>query len=399
MNIDNKVKELEAFFGDKTVLKGIFGTDDPTLKRAFGNPWDLDETELQEQRMDYVQKEKKPIEKPDTPKPYRPRKSTISSLREASISIQKQLNSHLRTVSPFPIHNDTTEHMHYKMYSVRGTGRKVLESLLSFSSQQLCAMEPSTKEEVIEASLFAIKQAVRKHRSSFFHKGFMFEDDFEENKLKYLLENGDEPIIVSEDDYKFLEEHYMTAMSKLIHRMFEEAYSSGRAGKLKFAGVDGDEFFEFMHACAKRFSYLNRSVFSSLSLHYKLDSVYVIDEKDIDFSSYHVLQCCPITEHLKELKMDNKGNSWLYDLNEVICIEPSRLFKLLTKENYVHFMHETMSYLKLSLGHNMNSFESFNENFVAALSKNIYKEDTPNFYERLFYHFEYYMEMKKQQTN
>lgn len=399
MNIDNKVKELETFLGNKTVLQGIFGTDDPTLKRAFGNPWDFNETELQEQRMGYVQTEKKPIEKPDTPKPYRPRKSTISSLREASISIQKQLNLHLRTVSPFPIHNDTTEHMHYKMYSLRGTGRKVLESLLSFSSQQLCAMEQSTKEEVIEALLHSIKQSLRKHRSSFFHKGFMFEGDFEENKLKYLLENGDEPIIISEDDYDFLEEQYMTAMNKLIHRMFEEAYSSGRAGKLNFTEVDGDEFFEFMHTCAKRFSYLNRRVFSSLSLHYKFDSLYVIDEKDIDLSSYHALQCCPITEYLKSLKIINEGNSWLYDLNEVTSIEPSRLFKLLTKENYLYIMNETMSYLKLSLRHDINSFESFNENFIASLSKKIYKEDTPKFYERLFYHFEYYMKMQKQQTN
>lgn len=409
MNIDNKVKELEVFLGDKTVLKSIFGTDKPTLNRAFGNPWWYPEESLKAIRMDYVWEESlqvrrmnslqpgtKPLEKPD--KPYRPRKSTIEKLRKSEAEIQIQISAHLRTVSPFPIHNNTTEEMnHKKFYKVPIYGRQVLEQLLSFSSQQLCAMEPITKEKVIEVLLFSIKQAVRKYRNSFFHKGFMFEGDFEENKLGYLLENGDEPIIVSEDDYEFLEEHYMTAMSKQIHRVFEEAYYFGGEDEVLLLRLpDNDIRFEFMHTCAKRFSYLNRRVFSSLSSRYTDDLLYVLDEKDIDFSSYHVLQCCPITDMIKGFKMSNDGAAWLKHLYIITCIEPSRLFKLLTKEKYVYIMNETMSYLKFVLGHDMNSLEGFNEKFIESSRGNIGLGGNDNFYARLFYHFEHYIEMQKQ---
>ncbi|MGX5609934.1 hypothetical protein ACWKTZ_26555 [Bacillus cereus] len=389
MNIDNKVKELEAFLDDKTVLKSIFGTE---------NPLDLDETESKVKRMQYVQTEMKPIEKP-----HKPRKSTIVNSRENKecILISNRIRSHLRDISPFPLHNNTTQ----DRADEPNTGRYILEILLPFSSKQLCVMESNKKEEVIETLLFRIKPVVRKHRMSFFYngymygnKGFMFSGDFEENKLKYLVKNGEEPIIVSEDDYDFLEEQYMIFMRKLIHRMFEEAYYSGGEEELDFGKKDDDILFEFMHACAKRFSYLNKEVFSSLSSRYINDLLYAIDEKDIDFSSYHTLHCCPITDRLRGFKTDIiPSREWVYDMVEVTCIEPSRLFKLLTKENYVYFMDEIMSYLKLVLGYDMNFLDHSSKRFFVSIRRYII-DDKVNFYKRLFYHFEYYMKMQKQQT-
>lgn len=389
-----RLNEVEKFLNDKEVTTKIFSNQAAILEPNYGNP------DVTSYDADFIKKLKEEynqvlltsdIEQPANIKVYKPRKSTIDELRTIKAETIYAVRRHIKTISPFPIHSRTKDQVNMDLNYMRGSIEDVLETIVPFKYERMYRMEHSVREEVFDAILSAIKNILREYRGDFFIKGFAFEEDFEVNKLKYLIEEGERPIVLSEDNYDFLEEIYIKAVRMTLDNLFKIAYEK-KEGKVLFKDLAGEEFYLFNVECAKRFSYLNRAVISSLASSYTYSGLYENELKDEVIKEHDLIKTTQsvIIEDLKILKEKTQYSSWMFHFRNVSAIEPKRLHRFVKNDGIQFVMDDTMSYIKAVLGNEKNGIFSLPDKYIEDI-ENEYKKEViiKTFYARLHSMFNY----------
>lgn len=389
-NIAERINRLEKFINNKSIIQEIFDGLKPTYNYVFGNPHNLTTDDINFIRDASLKENYNPS--PIT-KPYNPKKATLDKLKDDGSLVEGALRMHLRSVSPFPNHNNTI--VPVRRNSPPFKARKLLSRFYPFNNEQMRRMTPELKEEVISTSLNTIKKFMRKNKEYFFNKGFMFEDQYETDKLKYLIENGEEPIVISNEDYFFLERSYIKAMRELFEIIFQEAYKL-KKGNMNDSEKDGEEFYHFQLECAKRFNYLNRNIIQSLSGSFVTHLLYDSELNEKIINEYHSLRLCPLTEHLKDGKLNYPSHHWQSDIDEFSAIEPNRLLRTLKIENFLFIAEEVFSYINIILGKKESISNTFTNEFINNLTESYdVKYDQKSTLQKYFQRLHFMMEELK----
>ncbi|MDA1674995.1 MULTISPECIES: hypothetical protein [Bacillus cereus group] len=146
--------------------------------------------------------------------PYVPKKTTFAKLASAN----EELAILLRGLSPFirfaKTGPDTVEETEIEP-------KNLFKKIIPFTQSQIDRMNLDTKEQLINANISGIKETLKKYRDWLLDGNkIMFEDTFETERLQFLFNQGQEPIIFNEKDYEYIEEIITYSILKILRFKF-----------------------------------------------------------------------------------------------------------------------------------------------------------------------------------
>ncbi|MDA1675077.1 hypothetical protein [Bacillus cereus group sp. TH152-1LC] len=167
--------------------------------------------------------------------PYRPTKKTIEKLKRELEGV-----GYLITVfSPYKVSGVNSDK---KVFST------LLAKLFGYNTT-IKRMEEGTKKDLIVAGIEGLQKTFYVNRQRLLLHGTMFENDFLENRLEYVMKNGEEAEEVSESVYDFLEQQFIEIMKEAMYIYFDVKESRKNNYKLGLSSHSDALLFQYRISC------------------------------------------------------------------------------------------------------------------------------------------------------
>ncbi|MCU7667209.1 hypothetical protein [Bacillus thuringiensis] len=167
--------------------------------------------------------------------PYRPTKKTIEKLKNELEGVGYLI----AVFSPYVI---TGVNSDKKVFST------LLTKLFGYSTT-INRMEEDTKKDLIVAGMEGLQKTFYSNRQKLLFRGAMFENDFLENRLEYLMKNGEEAEEISESVYDFLEQKFIEIMKEAMYIYFDVKESRESNNKLGLSYHSDKLLFRYRISC------------------------------------------------------------------------------------------------------------------------------------------------------
>lgn len=142
-------------------------------------------------------------------KPYHPNNNSLNNISK----VDDVLIETLQKLSPFMVQNPiTTTYMNFDL-------KDILGRLIPFTKKQIERMTENTRLRVVKLALLGVDNALTAHKNiTLDERKIMFYDTFESEKLRILMEdNEDKMIVLEEDAIHIIRNIFSTVLSKWLH--------------------------------------------------------------------------------------------------------------------------------------------------------------------------------------
>lgn len=235
--------------------------------------------------------EKSPLKTKKEPvNPYTPKKNTFTKLASSN----EELAILLRGLSPFIRYvktgPDTVE-------STEIEPKNLFKKIIPFTQSQIERMKLDTKEQLINAIIVGIKETLKKYRDWLLDGNkLMFEDTFETEKLQFLINQGQEPIIFNEKDYEYIEEIIIYSLLKMLRFKFGITEFPKYPSYIEASYIEKDYYliYEIHIKLLKQFDCLETACISRIGTNitsFLSDGNKLTPEESIEFKGFKV---CPL---------------------------------------------------------------------------------------------------------
>ncbi|PFJ38795.1 hypothetical protein [Bacillus thuringiensis] len=196
----------------------------------------INKSELKKQIKEQIGEEKRKKEQEVIiENPYRPTKKTIERLKSEIEGV-----GYLITVfSPYKVSGVNSDK---KVFST------LLTKLFGYNTT-IKRMEEGTKKDLIVAGIEGLQKTFYINRQRLLLHGKMFEKDFLENRLEYVMKNGEEAEEVSESVYDFLEQQFIEIMKEAMYIYFDVKESRKSKYKLGLSYHSDALLFQYRISC------------------------------------------------------------------------------------------------------------------------------------------------------
>ncbi|MEJ1517427.1 hypothetical protein R3O67_29885 [Bacillus cereus] len=142
-------------------------------------------------------------------KPYNPNNNSLNNISK----VDDVLIETLQKLSPFMVQNPiTTTYMNFDL-------KDILSRLIPFTKKQIERMTENTRLRVVKLALLGVDNALTAHKNiTLDERKIMFYDTFESERLRILMEdNEDKMIVLEEDAIHLIRNIFSTVLSKWLH--------------------------------------------------------------------------------------------------------------------------------------------------------------------------------------
>lgn len=142
-------------------------------------------------------------------KPYNPNNNSLNSISK----VDDVLIETLQKLSPFMVQNPiTTTYMNFDL-------KDILSRLIPFTKKQIERMTEHTRLRVVKLALLGVDNALTAHKSIVLDETkIMFYNTYESERLRILMEDKEDKMIVLEEDaIHLIRNIFSTVLSKWLH--------------------------------------------------------------------------------------------------------------------------------------------------------------------------------------
>lgn len=296
---------------------------------------------------------------------YKPRTTKLEQLSSGTNSFYNEFGHSIERLSPFPRITDYSTSNVFKIsIDINTAYSNYIQRV--FNNEQIFRMHQDVETEVINRLLDLTGNAFEDKRHRFFDSGFLFFDEFEEMKLKYLLEHGEEAIEISQEDYTLLKTNFLQLVKDMLTSTFKVAKTKFQEGILQF-NIDEESYFNAIHKfytnISKHFSWANNEV--KRTVFYSFIDVFDINGNNsyLDVQDYKELTFCPFMSTIYK-----ETNNYLNFSMEKSIFLSSVDFK---KLEYIFRKEEIISLIKTLV----NSYEIYYEKYNSGEIAEKYDSD------------------------
>lgn len=221
----------------------------------------------------------------------------------------------------------------------------LLSTFYQFTDKQIQNMKEEVKVEIIDKAVQGMVQTFRMYRNELTIRSAFFQMDYMENRMKYLMENGQEPTSIPEEQYDIFEQLlkellYKTSLGYLL--VIDNNGEVRNRYSMKGPKLLGEMFVSFAKATGNR----EWNLMEILREHYfkELSSLTDIEKKE-----FKELPVCPMTYYLKENPKELKDIP-SRELSQVLIKKD--IWYLLKEESIKLVFINTIAFLELTIKNN-----------------------------------------------
>lgn len=216
--------------------------------------------------------------------PYVPQTGRLTRLSE----VNEGMVDKIKSVSPFLVStfnnlSDNWEHFIQRFYKI-------------FDTKQMARMSYETRMTVIQHGKIGFKKLLRRVRGTIFPLRYMFTEMYEEKRFDYLINYDREPILLTEEDYNYVESIFLEAFETLSLNYFALDGVNVATGHKLTKDVSDESVITMATTAVRRFPYLGDYTMK------KLHECFVNNLRRIDshfiFENYQEYTLKPLSFHV-----------------------------------------------------------------------------------------------------
>lgn len=265
-------------------------------------------------------------------KHYTPRKERIVALAEINTSA-KEFPMQISCMNGNSTSNDVLE-------------KVIKEHIKKFTNNQIQKMSDETKNQVLDASLIGMMKTFRHYRKGFLSRDMMFAEDYENEKLKYIMTYGYEAKVVSEEVYIQLEEYTRDYLREALKYYLQISEGDNKKRYGLFTNTVSRLKMDYFINCLKIFSECHFYYLDQIGAEF--EKKMVSDEENAWIAEYGKLKECPLTHRIEWSKVKRNELSditFVYRM-EVLTKDMDKTKKVLFPDKFDKMIREYISFIK-----------------------------------------------------
>jgi len=238
--------------------------------------------------------------------PYRPTANTIKKYKTNIIGKTKDI----MFFSPYRV-----EVSHMKKGDVF---TRLFSKHFGINKEKIGRLETQTKLEIIKAGIEGIKKMFYENRSGLLYHDEMFEDDYEEHRLDYLLKHERNLKSKPEELYQKLEKEFLTVVEKALLIYFKVEDKGNKKYNLSLYNRTDDLLTDYRLNCLTFVENMNSFHFYGLMQSF-FHKEFLVAKNDLLIDLYPNLKVKLITYNIlskniktDEIKLNDEGFNRIY---------------------------------------------------------------------------------------
>lgn len=213
---------------------------------------------------------------------------------------------------------------------------KAVRQSLNLKKDQVERMNEQTKSRIIESSMIGWEKGLEEVKSSWIdgENGEFFREEYEKQKLKFIVEQDKQPKIIEDELYLFIKTRFLIMLKKVYEGFLATKHSAIKY-PLSLIKTDGVRYLmDFWIEVAKNTTKVSFEVVDKIYTFYNEKLSTGLTAKEIE--NYKELSMCVFTRRLPNIYQKNlypQSSNIMYSLQNAVTYA-TELKKILTKENF-----------------------------------------------------------------